>query len=112
LKRIIDFKTNKYARLIRSLKTRFSKKRGKKRFEVEFLSFVISSLEAMSKKSITSLTKMRRTAIKNSIGLWGKKLVVTALKGSFMIWVKAKPETLASNKRRKKEKRKKVQMKK
>jgi hypothetical protein len=45
LKRIIYFKTNKYVQLIRSLKTHFSKKKGKKRFEVEFFSFVRDSLE-------------------------------------------------------------------
>jgi hypothetical protein len=66
----------------------------------------------MTKNSIASLRKMRGTATKNPIGQWRKKLVVTALKGSFMIWVKAKPETLASNKRRNEEKKKKVQMKK
>jgi hypothetical protein len=38
------------------------------------------------------------TATKNTIGLWCKKLIIRALKGSFMIWVKAKPETLACNK--------------
>jgi hypothetical protein len=43
---------------------------------------------------------MKGSATKNTIGLWYKKLVVTGLKGSFMIWVKAKPETLVSNNRR------------
>jgi hypothetical protein len=41
------------------------------------------------------------TATKNTIGLWCKKLRVKALKGSFMIWVKAISETLVSNNRRK-----------
>jgi hypothetical protein len=41
------------------------------------------------------------TTTKNKVGLWYKKIVVKALKGSFMIWVKAKPETLVSNNRRK-----------
>jgi hypothetical protein len=104
LKRIIDFKTNKYAPLIRSSKTYLSQKRGKKIFEVEFLSFVISLLGELPNKSIANLTKMIGTATKNTVGLWTKKLVVTALKGCFMIWIKAKPETLASNKRRKEEK--------
>jgi hypothetical protein len=111
LKRIIEFKTNKCAPLIRSSKIYLSQKRGKKRFELEFLSFIISSLWTLLNKSITSLTKMIGTATKNTVGLWTKKLVVTALKGSFMIWVKAKPETLASNKRRKKKKIR-IQMKK
>jgi hypothetical protein len=43
------------------------------------------------------------TATKNTVGIWCKNLVVRALKGSFMIWVKAKPETLASNRKKKKE---------
>jgi hypothetical protein len=46
---------------------------------------------------------MIETATKNTISLWAKKLVVTELKGSFMIWAKTKPETLVSNKRRKEE---------
>jgi hypothetical protein len=41
------------------------------------------------------------TSTRNTIGLWCKKLIGWALKGSFMIWVKAKTETLASNKKRK-----------
>jgi hypothetical protein len=43
------------------------------------------------------------TATKNTVGLWCKKLVVKALKGSFMIWIKANPETLASKNQRKHE---------
>jgi hypothetical protein len=43
------------------------------------------------------------TGTKNTVGLWCKKLVVKALKGSFMIWVKTKPETLASNNKRRDE---------
>jgi 16S rRNA C1402 (ribose-2'-O) methylase RsmI len=80
-----------------------SKKRVKKRFEGYFLRFVTSSFGALPNKSITNLTKMIETT-KNTIGRWRKKLVATTLKGSFMICVKANSETLASNKRRKKEK--------
>jgi hypothetical protein len=47
---------------------------------------------------------MIETATKNRIDLWAKKLIVTALKGSFMIWTKAKAEPLARNKKRKEEK--------
>jgi hypothetical protein len=43
---------------------------------------------------------MRGTATKNTFGLWCKKLVVKALKGSFMIWDKASSETFASNNRK------------
>jgi hypothetical protein len=46
---------------------------------------------------------MIETATKNTVGLWFEKLVVKGLKGSFMIWVKAKPETLATINRRKHE---------
>jgi hypothetical protein len=75
----------------------------KKRFLVEFLPFIISSLGALPNKSINNFTRMIETATKNTIGLWWKKLVVKGLKGSFMICVKAKPETLASNNKRKHE---------
>jgi hypothetical protein len=69
LKRIIDFKTNKYAPLIRSLKTQLSKSRRKKRFEVEFLPFVIWSFGAIPNQSITNLMKMIGAVTKNTIGL-------------------------------------------
>jgi hypothetical protein len=71
---------------------------------VEFLSFIISSIGALQNKSINNFTRMIGTATKNTVGLCCKKLVVKALKGSFMIWVKAKPETLVSNNRKKQEK--------
>jgi hypothetical protein len=35
---------------------------------------------------------------KSTISLWTKRLVIAALKGNFMIWVKTVPETLAANK--------------
>jgi hypothetical protein len=41
--------------------------------------------------------------MKNTIINWCKKLVIRALKRSFMIWVKAKPETLVSNRKIKEE---------
>jgi hypothetical protein len=43
------------------------------------------------------------TATKSTVGLWGKKLVVKALKRSFMVWVKVEQETLASNNKKKHE---------
>jgi hypothetical protein len=52
---------------------------------------------------MNNFTRMIGTATKNTVGLWCKKLVLKELKGSFMIWAKAKPETLASNNRRKHE---------
>jgi hypothetical protein len=70
---------------------------------VEFIPFVISSLGALPNKSINGITRIIGTVTKNTVGIWCKKLVVRALKGSFMIWVKAKPETLASNRRIKEE---------
>jgi hypothetical protein len=54
-------------------------------------------------RSIRGITKIIGTATKNTVGIWCKKLVVRALKGSFMIWVKAKPETFASNRKKKEE---------
>jgi hypothetical protein len=75
----------------------------KKNFVVELLAFIISSLGALPNKSINNFTRMIGTATKNTVGLWCKKLVVKALKGSFMIWDKAKAETLASNNKRKHE---------
>jgi excinuclease UvrABC nuclease subunit len=61
LKKVLDFTTNKYAALIRSLKGEISTSRRKKRFERDFLPFLISSLGALSNKSITNLTKMIET---------------------------------------------------
>jgi hypothetical protein len=66
---------------------------------VEFIPFIISSLGTPPNKSINGITRIIGTATKNTVGIWCKKLVVRALKGSFMIWVKAKPETLVSNRR-------------
>jgi hypothetical protein len=74
---IIDFKINKSASLTRSLKTNWNKRIEKKRFEVKFLPFVISSLGALPNKSIASLTKIIGTETKNIIGLSAKKLFVT-----------------------------------
>jgi hypothetical protein len=53
----------------------------------------------MPNKTISGVTKIIGTTTKNTVGIWCKKLVVRAIKGSFMIWVKAKPETLANNRR-------------
>jgi hypothetical protein len=75
----------------------------KRKYVVEFLPFIISSLGTLPNKAINSFTRMIGTAMKNTFGLWCKKLVVKVLKGSFMIWVKIKPETLASNNKRKHE---------
>jgi hypothetical protein len=74
-KRVLDFKTNKYTPLIRSLKAQLRKRRGNKRFEVEFLSFIISSRVTMSNKSISNLTKMIGTATKKTISLWERNLL-------------------------------------
>jgi hypothetical protein len=104
LKKVIEFKTNKYAPLIKSINTQLrNRKLGKRKFMVEFIPFVISSLGALPNKSINSVTRIIGTAAKNTVGLWCKQLVVRALKGSFMIWVKGKPETLVSNRRIKEE---------
>jgi hypothetical protein len=75
----------------------------KKKFEVDFLPFIISSLGVLTNKSINSLTRIIGTATKNTVELWCRKLVIKALKESFMIWVKAKPDTLANNNRRNQE---------
>jgi hypothetical protein len=104
LKKAIEFKTNKYAPLIRNIRAQFDRKRVRNlKFVVEFIPIVISSLGAMPNKTINGITKIIGTATKNTVGIWCKKLVVKAIKGSFMIWVKAKPETLASNRKVKKE---------
>jgi hypothetical protein len=104
LKKVIEFKTNKYAPLIKSINTQLrSKKIGKRKYVVEFIPFVISSLGALPNTSINGITKIIGTATKNTVGIWRKKLVVRALKGSFMIWVKAKPEILVSNRKIKEE---------
>jgi hypothetical protein len=104
LKNVTEFKTNKYALLIRNLSKQLKGKNlRKKKFVVHFLPFVISSLGPLSNKSINSLTRMIGIATKNTVGLWCKKLVVRALKGSSMIWVKAKPDTLANNNKRRQE---------
>jgi hypothetical protein len=52
---------------------------------------------------MNNFTRMIGTATKNTVGLFSKKLVVKWLKGSFMIWVKAKPESLAIHNKRKHE---------
>jgi hypothetical protein len=70
---------------------------------VEFFPFIISSLGVLPNKSINSFTRMIGKATKNTVGLWCKKLVVKALKESFMIWVNTKPETLVSNNKKKQE---------
>jgi hypothetical protein len=102
LKNIIEFKTNKYAQLVRSINKQFKEKNFKKRrLVIEFLPFIISSLGALPNKSINSFTRMTATTTKYTIRLWCKKLVFKALRGSFMIRVKAKPETLVSNNRKK-----------
>jgi hypothetical protein len=104
LKKVIEFKTNKYAPLIKSINTQLrNRKLGKRRFMAEFIPFVISSLGALPNKSINGVTRIIGTTTENTVGIWCKKLVVRALKGSFMIWVKEKPEILVSNNRRKKE---------
>jgi hypothetical protein len=104
LKKVIEFKTNKYAPLIKSInKLLKDRKVGRRKYLVEFIPFVISSLGALPNRSIYGITKIIGTATKNTVGIWCKKLVVRALKGSFMIWVKAKPETLVSNRKIKEE---------
>jgi hypothetical protein len=72
--------------LIRSINKQLKeKKEGKRKFIVEFIPFVISSLEALPNKSIDGITRIIGTTMKNTIINWCKKLVIRALKRSFMI---------------------------
>jgi hypothetical protein len=73
LKNIIEFKTNKYAPLVRSINKQLKDKNFKKRiFMIEFLSFIISSLGALPNKPVKSFSRMIGKATKNTIGLCGK----------------------------------------
>jgi hypothetical protein len=73
LKNVTEFKTNKYAPLIRSFSKQMKDKNLRKKFfVVKFLSFALSSLGTLPNKSINGLTRMIRTATKNTVGLWCK----------------------------------------
>jgi hypothetical protein len=86
LKNATEPKTNRYAPRVRSInKQLMCKNFTKKKFAVEFLPFIISSLGALPNKSINNLIRMIGTATKNTVGLWSNILIVKALKGSFMI---------------------------
>jgi hypothetical protein len=86
LKKVIEFKTNKYSPLLRRINKQLKEKNIKKRkCEIEFLPFIISSLGALPNKSINNFSRMIGAATKNKIGLWCKKLVVKVLKRSFTI---------------------------
>jgi hypothetical protein len=64
-KNVSEFQTNKYVSLIRSINKQLKDKNfRKKKFVVEFLSFIISSLKALPNKSINTLTRIIRTATK------------------------------------------------
>jgi hypothetical protein len=74
LKNIIEFKTNKYEPLVRSINKQLKEKNFKKRrFVIEFLPFIISSLDAVPNKSINSFIRMIGAARKNTVSLWSKK---------------------------------------
>jgi hypothetical protein len=70
LKNVIEFKTNKYAPLIRSINKQLKeKKAGKRKFIIEFIPFIISSLGSLPNKSIYGITKIIGTTTNNTIGL-------------------------------------------
>jgi hypothetical protein len=94
LENIIEFKTNKYAPLVRSINKQLKEKNvKKKRLLVVFFAIYYFIIGSVIKQIDQQFTKMIGIATKIAVGLWCKKLVVKALTGSFMIWVKAKPET-------------------
>jgi hypothetical protein len=69
LKNVTEFKTNKYAPLVRSINKQSKDKNFRKEnFVVEFLSFIISSLGALPNKSINNFTSMIGIATKNTVG--------------------------------------------
>jgi hypothetical protein len=70
LKNIIEFETNKYVPLVRSINKQLKEKNlKKKKFVIEFLPFIISSLGALPNKSINSFSRMIGSTTKNTIGL-------------------------------------------
>jgi hypothetical protein len=62
----------------------------------------VSSLGALPNVSARSLSRMIGIATQRVVSLWTKRLVMTALKEDLKICVKASPETLAGNPRKRK----------
>jgi hypothetical protein len=82
-------KTGKYMGLINKLRHEFNARNTKKkRFEVEFFTVIVSSLGAIPNRTILNLERILGNKCRSVVGLWAKRLVIAAIKGSLKIWLK------------------------
>jgi hypothetical protein len=61
---------------------------GTARIVIRYHIIAVSWLGAFDQNSKEELGRILNTKVKKTINIWGKRLVVAALKGSFAIWLK------------------------
>jgi hypothetical protein len=61
---------------------------GTARIIIRYHIIAVGSLGAFDQNSKEELERILNTKVKKTINIWGKRLVVAALKGSFAIWLK------------------------
>jgi hypothetical protein len=61
-------------------------------FEADFKTITVSSLGAIPNFTLKNLSTIIGSNSKAVMNLWAKRLVLAALKGSFLLWIKAAPQ--------------------
>jgi hypothetical protein len=93
LEEVNRFQVNKYGGMVNFLNKALATV-SKKRifFEVVFKTIIVSSLGAIPNFTIRNLNSIIGGCSRSVMNLWAKRLVLAALKGSFLLWIKAAPE--------------------
>jgi hypothetical protein len=63
-------------------------KKEKTKFRAEMRTIVISSLGAIPNFTILNLSAILKCNCRSIIQLWSKRMVMAALKGSFILWLR------------------------
>jgi hypothetical protein len=85
-------KRSKYAKMIRHIQGWLNGITSRKfKYSVHFQTIIVSSIGAIPNFTLRNLSNIIGSKKVKEVSLWGKRLVVAALRGSFEIWMNASP---------------------
>jgi hypothetical protein len=85
-------KRSKYAKMIRHIQGWLAGISHRKYvYKLHFQTIIVSSIGAIPSFTLRNLSNIIGSKRIKEVSLWGKRLVVAALRGSFAIWMKASP---------------------
>jgi hypothetical protein len=85
-------KRSKYAKMIRHIQGWLTGIRHRKiKYRLHFQTIIVSSIGAIPNFTLRNLSNIIGIKRIKEVSLWGKRLVVSALRGSFELWMKASP---------------------